>query len=212
MVSLTVMDLAEATIDDIREFRPDLYQEIVEDVLMGSFAGRTDEVFTIIVPAINEMRSEIADVTEQLKHSLESIVEKEARARFKKLMQDIEKATVYRHTWREEQKRSIIEEHLSSLEKNDESAKRKVRKVSVKPETHVETTNKKNMKRPIEKDTHIGNREEIKVGDIVLYNGKQYSIVDITRKYGICRLLVKDCNGRAFTLKDYDVTKNLTHE
>ena len=92
--SLTFMDLDEATIDDIRELRPDLYQEIVEDVLMGSFAGRTDEVFNIVVPAINEMRSEIADITEQLKHSLESIVEKEARARFKKLMQDIEKATV----------------------------------------------------------------------------------------------------------------------
>lgn len=212
MDSLTFMDLDEATIDDIRELRPDLYQEIVEDVLMGSFAGRTDEVFNIVVPAINEMRSEIADITEQLKHSLESIVEKEARARFKKLMQDIEKATVYRNVWREKQKRAIIEEFLSSLEKNDESAKRKVRKVSVKPETHVETTNKKNMKRPIEKDTHIGNREEIKVGDIVLYNGNQYSVVDITRKYGICRLLVKDCNGRAFTLKDYDVTKNLTHE
>lgn len=207
MVSLTVMDLAEATIDDIREFRPDLYQEIVEDVLMGSFAGRTDEVFNIIVPAINEMRSEIADVTEQLKHSLESIVEKEARARFKKLMQDIEKATVYRNVWREKQKKAIIEEFLSSLEKNDESAKHKVRTVSAKTKKHAETTNIMDMKRPIIKDTDIGGREEIKVGDIVLYNGNQYSVVDITRKYGICRLLVKDCNGRAFTLKDYDVKK-----
>lgn len=203
------MDLNEATIDDIKELRPDLFQEIVEDVLMGTFAGRSDEVFNIVVPAINEMRSEIADVTEQLKRSLEFIVEKEARVRFKKLMQDIEKATAYRNVWHEKQKRVIIEEYLSSLEKNEESVKHRVRTVSHKSKTQAKTTSKKETKGPIIKDADVGSREEIKVGDIVISNGNQYSVIDVTRKYGISRLLVKDSNGRTFTLKDYDVIKDI---
>ena len=73
------MDWYEISVDDIRKNRPDLYQEIVEDVLMSGFAGRSDEVLSIVLPAINEMRAEIKTMTDQLKYDLESIVEKEAR-------------------------------------------------------------------------------------------------------------------------------------
>ena len=194
------MDLNEATIDDIRELRPDLYQEIVEDVLMGTFAGRSDEVYGIVLPAINEMRREIAETTEVLRHSLESIVEKEARSRFKKLIQDIEKATVKRNVLLEKQKKAITEDTITSLEKIDVSAKQKSRPATVKPKAHEHTTGASCSE---EKTT-----DPIKVGDTVMFYERQLEVVDVYRKYGIRRLVVKDKLGETFTIKDYEVIRD----
>ena len=61
------MDWDSISVDELRRNRPDLYQEIVDEVLLSAFAGRADEVYDIVLPAINEIQAEIKTVTDDLR-------------------------------------------------------------------------------------------------------------------------------------------------
>ena len=95
--------IRDITMDELRENNPELYQEIAEDIMMSAFAGRADEVYSIVLPAINEMRKEIDDSMELLKRELSAIVDRNAKKKFAELLSEIEKATSYKNKWRQKE-------------------------------------------------------------------------------------------------------------
>lgn len=106
--------MKDLTIDEIRLYRPDLYQEIVEDVLMSGYAGRTDEVYDFIIPTINDMRKEVKEITDQLKYDLSRIIERKINHELRNAIEKIEKGTNYKAQWKEVEKRNIYKELLEN--------------------------------------------------------------------------------------------------
>lgn len=179
------MDWDSISVDDLRQNRPDLYQEIVEDVLMSCFAGRSDEVYGIILPAINEMRAEIKTVTDQLKYDLEAIVEKQAKKRFKKLLLEIEKATVYKSNWQISEKKKIRSELLLEMKEQQNEFMPSIKKqVSAKKIT------------PRKKFYYA------RIDDIILYDGVKYTVKNIKIERGMHGLVLTDKFGDDFLVID----------
>lgn len=179
------MDWDSISVDDLRQNRPDLYQEIVEDVLMSCFAGRSDEVYGIILPAINEMRAEIKTVTDQLKYDLEAIVEKQAKKRFKKLLLEIEKATVYKSNWQISEKKKIRSELLLEMKEQQNEFMPSIKKqVSAKKIT------------PRKKVYYA------RIDDIILYDGVKYTVKNIKIERGMHGLVLTDKFGDDFLVID----------
>ena len=196
------MDWYEISVDDIRKNRPDLYQEIVEDVLMSGFAGRSDEVLSIVLPAINEMRAEIKTMTDQLKYDLESIVEKEARKKFKKIVSDIEKATTYKLEWRETEKRKIRAEILREIKEQQQQQQQEIsshinRKIE-KPSKVVTT--------PKIRHTSVPNQRSANIGDEIFYCGQKCRVISKRVSGGMQRLLLCNEYNREFSILDSPYT------
>lgn len=194
------MDWQEISVDDIRKNRPDLLQEIIDDVLVSSFAGRSDEVYNIVLPAINEMRAEIETVTKQLKYDLEAIVEKQAKKKFANLLQEIDRTTKCWMDWRSAERKKICSEVLRKMQF---SSVEETRDYLIKESTGQKTPvhprpsgNKPSLPKAVEDEN-----QSIAVGDEIEYQGGIYTVFRIRKKYGIRELTIMDKNGHYQTIR-----------
>jgi hypothetical protein len=71
------MDINDLTIDDIREQRPDLYQEIAKEVLKASEIISDDEIANLIKPLVEDWKEETNSKLNLLEKNLQTIVNKQ---------------------------------------------------------------------------------------------------------------------------------------
>lgn len=176
------------TMDELRKWNPELYTQIVEDVLVSAFAGRSDEVLSIVLPTIDEMRREIKDSMELLNRELAVIVDRNANRKFAKLLADIEKAT------RTKAKREKV---LADKTEDDDVDKSKEIRKYVASKMRGRSNNEKP-----EADSKTKRSVEIEIGDTVVYRGELLSVLNVTKKYGKRKLVVRGEIGDAFII-DY---------
>ena len=115
--------IRDLTMDELRESNPELYQEIAEDIMVSAFAGRSDEVYSIVLPTIDEMRKEIEDSMELLKRELSAIVDRNAKKKFAELLAEIEKATSYKNKWRQKELARMRAEEAKRQNEAEKSSK-----------------------------------------------------------------------------------------
>lgn len=146
----------------------------IGNVPVSGFAGRSDEVYGIVLPAINEMKAEIETVTTQLKRDLGAIVEKEVRIKLKKILSDIEKATVYKSNWREKEKRKMRTEIQREIKEKQQEV------LPTKPKRNVaKKVVSRNLSRSYSsiQKSHAIQKPHAKIGDEILYCGQNCKVI-----------------------------------
>ena len=154
--------IRDITMDELRENNPELYQEIAEDIMMSAFAGRADEVYSIVLPAINEMRKEIDDSMELLKRELSAIVDRNAKKKFAKLLSEIEKATSYKNKWRQKELARMRAE-----EKQKNEAEKSSNNYSLPTNTWLTKRQSQAKRRSEKSDVEPKKRRKAAVGDFI---------------------------------------------
>lgn len=169
------MDWDNISVDELRRNRPDIYQEIVDEVLLSAFAGRADEVYDIVLPAINEIQAEIKTVTDDLRRRLEYIVEIESRKKFKQLLAEIEQTTALRVRFQEETRIAM---------QNDEPKENDIK-------------SRRADAKKVRKFIHYAH-----IGSIILYDGVKYTVKSKKIERGLYGLVLTDNFGRDFFVVD----------
>lgn len=199
--------IRDITMDELRENNPELYQEIAEDIMMSAFAGRADEVYSIVLPAINEMRKEIDDSMELLKRELSAIVDRNAKKKFAELLSEIEKATSYKNKWRQKElaRMRAEEKQKNEAEKSSNNYSLPTNTWLTKRQSQAKRRSEKSDVEPKKRRKAVVHHEKIRIGDRVMCHEREVTVIDVINKYGIRKLVVKDQFGETFAITNYDI-------